>query len=351
MAQAFLTANSYLGLVVEATRGTLNTSGSPVYIPVTSPQLTPMQKFIRDEALRGSPNVVYNQIQGVRNDEYSFKSYLFADTGIHLLRSVLGTDTISGASAPYTHKINLLNAAATGSQPPSYSLLDFDGANGFVVLGSQADTYTLTFGAETAAEADVKFITNPYTSYTAGSIPTPFAATPTESGEFPIPAWDTTITVGGTASGGTVTGGTAFTYISSGELTIARKTAPIFTMGTQAPYANFAGPIEVSGKFTGVVSTTSDPWSTGTSATALTRANTPLVITLTDPNDISSSTNHSFTFQMSAVQFQNVKRTRGKEFVEVEVEFTANGNANDIGAGSGFSPMLATVVNAVSTAA
>ena len=148
-----------------------------------------------------------------------------------------------------------------------------------------------------------------------------------------------------------MTGGTQFKYISSGELKIARKTAPIFTKqgsSNNGPYTNFAGPIEVSGKFTGVIATTSDPWSTGTSASALTQSNQAIVISLVDPND--TAVVNSFSFQMSQCQFQNVKRTRGKEYVEVEVEFTANANSNDLGAGSGFSPLLVTVQNAINTA-
>ena len=153
-----------------------------------------------------------------------------------------------------------------------------------------------------------------------------------------IPAWDTTILVGGTP----------YTYISDGTLTIARKTAPIFTMGTQAPYQNFAGPIEVSGKFTAVVDSQSDPWSTGSGATALTRSPQSLVIFFTDPNDSSGGTQFSVSFTMTQAQFQNVKRTRGKAYTEVEVEFTANADATD--ATTGYSPIQANIINATATA-
>ena len=137
---AFLSANSYMGLVVEATRGTLPTGGTPVYIPVTAPQVTPMQTFLRDEAFRGSPTLVYDQVQGVRHDEYDAKFYLFADTFGNLVKATLGgTDTVTGSTV-YTHNIKLLNNAAVGSQPQSYSIFDFDGANQFVMTGAQADS-------------------------------------------------------------------------------------------------------------------------------------------------------------------------------------------------------------------
>jgi hypothetical protein len=278
---------------------------------------------------------VYDQVQGVRHDEYDAKFYLFADTFPNLVKSILGgTDTVTGAG-PYTHNMKLLNNAATGSQPQSYSIMDFDGANYFTLLGAQADSLSISFGAEAAAEATVKFFTNPYTSGTSAT--SPFSA-PSLSTVHMIPAWDTTITVAGTP----------YTYIQDGTLTLARKTAPIFTMGTQAPYQNFAGPIDVTGKFTAVVNSTSDSWSTGSGATALTRSPQALVITFTDPNDSSGGTQFSVSFTMTQAQFQNVKRTRGKAYTEVEVEFTANADATD--ATTGYSPIQANIVNATSTA-
>ena len=328
-----------MGLVVEATRGTLPTGGTPVYIPVTSPQVTPMQTFLRDEAFRGSPTTVYDQVQGVRHDEYDAKFYLFADTFGTLVKATLGgTDTVTGSTV-YTHNIKLLNNAAVGSQPQSYSIFDFDGANQFVMTGAQADSLNITFGAEAAADATVKFMANPYTSYT--SAPAPFT-TLSLSTEHLIPAWDTSITISG------INSGAALTYIATGELMLARKTAPIFTMGTQAPLVNFAGPIEVTGKFTAIVNSTSDAWSTGNTAEALTRSPQTMTITMTDPNDTTSATNHSIAFTMTSVQFHDVKRTRGKEYTEVEVSFTANANATD--ATTGYSPVQATIVNAVAAA-
>ena len=328
-----------MGLVVEATRGTLPTGGTPVYIPVTSPQVTPMQTFLRDEAFRGSPTTVYDQVQGVRHDEYDAKFYLFADTFGTLVKATLGgTDTVTGSTV-YTHNIKLLNNAAVGSQPQSYSIFDFDGANQFVMTGAQADSLAISFGAEAAADATVKFMANPYTSYT--SAPAPFT-TLSLSTEHLIPAWDTSITISG------INSGAALTYIATGELSLARKTAPIFTMGTQAPLVNFAGPIEVTGKFTAIVNSTSDAWSTGSTAEALTRSPQTMTITMTDPNDTTSATNHSIAFTMTSVQFHDVKRTRGKEYTEVEVSFTANANATD--ATTGYSPVQATIVNAVAAA-
>lgn len=331
----FLSANSYLGIIKEVTSGTLPTTGTPSWIPVSTPQITPQQMFLRDEAFRGSPTTVYDQVAGVRHDEVEFKSYLFADTFPVLAQSILGgADTVTGSTA-YTHTIKVLNSASTGSQPPTYSILDFDGANYFTTTASQADSLALTFGAEAAAEATIKYLANPYTSYT--SAPTVFASQSLSS-EHLIPAWDTTVSIGGTT----------YTNVTTGDLTINRKTQAIYTLGTQAPYDLFAGPIEVTGKFTFVVATNADVFTTGSSAYGLTRSPQAIVITLTDPNDASGGTQHSVALTMTTAQFHNVKRTRGKEFTEIEVEFTANANTTD--SATGYSPIKVVTINGQSAA-
>jgi Phage tail tube protein len=339
---AYLSSNSYLGLVKETTPGTTPSSApsdaSLQWLPVMNDvAISPMQTFLRDEALRGSPTTVYDQVQGVRHDEVDFKTHVYADSFPLLLASVLGSSDTKTGSGPYTHSIGLLNSPTTGSQPPSYSILDFDGANYFVTTGAQASSLALAFGAETAAEATVKFIANPYTATT--SLPSnAFSGGASFSTESPIPTWDTTISIAGSS----------LTYIESGELTLDRKTAPIFTMGTQAPFDNFAGPLEVTGKFTAVVNSNADPFSIGSTAYALTRNPQSLVITLTDPNDSTGGTQHSIAFTMTTVQYHDVKRTVGKEYTSLEVSFTANANTTDK-VSTGYSPIKTSSVNGTST--
>ena len=329
---AFLVANSYLGLAKEATRGTLPTGATPYWIPVTGPQVSPMQTFLRDEALRGSPVSVYDMVAGVRHDEYDHKSYLFVDTfPVYMAALLGGADSPTPAGGYYTHTIGLLNNAATGSQPASYSICDFDGANYFVMTGAQASDATITFGAEVAADVAVKWIANPYVDATTSAAPFTSLALGTNS---LIPSWETNIQIASSI----------LNYISSGEIKIDRKTAPIFTVGQQAPYTNFAGPIEVTGKFTAVVDTNADPFSTGSGAWALFRNQLDMVINLVD----STNSSQGIQIDMAATQFQNVKRTRGKDYTELEVEFEAIANTAD--AITGYSPIVATISNTISSA-
>ena len=340
---AFLVPNGTAGLIKEVTRGTTPTSGTVFYIPVTDATITPDQRFNLDGALRGSPidptdGGGYDMVQSVRTDSFDHKSLVYADTFPVYMKALLGgTDTVTTTTASYSHAIPLLNAAATGSQPVSYSWCSFDGANYFALPNSQAASLNLTFGAEAAAEATLKWVSNAYVDSTTA--PTAFAS-PSFTAEHPVPAWNSSVTIGG---------GSPITYIESGELTIDRKTAPIFTLGTQGAYSNFAGGISVKGKFTCVVASNADPFSIPTTTGyALTRITKAVVITLTDPNDVHTSINDSISFQMSACQFENVKRSPSKNYLTLDVEFNAEANTTDTA--SGYSPVTFTGVNGISAA-
>ena len=326
---AYLSANSIHALAKETTRGTLPVAGA-VFLPVLTPAMTPNATFLQDEALRGSPVLVYDEVQGVYHTEYDAKYPIYADTFPNLLVAVLGsTDAVTGAS-PYTHVIGVLNSASTGSQPPSYSLLHFDGANYFTMTGGQMASLDLQFSSEQTADATVKWIANPYVSATTA--PAPFTST-SFSTEAMVPGWSVAVSIASTS----------LAYIASGNIMIDRKTKSIFTEGSLSPYLNFAGPIEVTGKLTGLIASNSDAWSTGTTAQALTRSPQAVVVTFTDTNDQTAATNHSVSFTMTSTQLKMPKRIIAKEYTEVEVEFTARANATD--AISGYAPIKSTSIN------
>ena len=324
----FMTANSFVGLGIEGTRGTA--SSNVKFVPVTGPQITPQQKWLRDDAFRASPVDNYGEILGVRHDEYDFKGYVFADTFGVLAKGALGYEAISG-SGTYTHTFGLYNSPANASQPPSISIQDFDGSQTFQLLAGQVGDLNVKFTAEGALEYDSKLMANPFTKI----------ANPTTSfsTEVFIPAWDLTMTIGGTS--------TAVT--AEGEINIKRNTAPIFTaQGVNSPYRLFAGPANVSGKFTFVLEA-SDPilYNCSSNGYGLTAGTQAVVLTFTDP-----ASSHTVKFQMSSVQFEMPKRTRGKAYVEVETQFEAVANTTDAisGAGAGYSPIQIVTTNSVSAA-
>ena len=328
MGLAYASRNGYLALIKEATYGVTPSTGTPTFIPVAEDvALTLGQKFLANEALVGSPVMTIDQVPGVRSDDLSFKCGMYADSFPLLLVAALGgTDAVTGAG-PYSHVIKLLNSASTGSQPPSFSIMLFDGANYWTMAGARLDTLEVPYSSDGTADVSVKFIGNPATSAT--SAPTVFA----------MPSWSGVVMVPGWAFASTVAT-VSIPYIQSGTLTIDRFTAAIFAGGSQTAYVNFAGPIKVSGKMTAIVATQADPWSAASPAQGLTRDQVPVILTFTDPNDTNTPT---IAFTMSKVQFMEPKRTQGKAYVEVESNFEAIANATD--ATSGVSPIQTTTMN------
>lgn len=324
MSGPFLSAQSFNALGKETVRGTA--AAATVFLPISpNPTLTPNLTWITDDALRGSPVKTYNKIPSVRYDDFQCKGYVFPDTFPVLMMGILGgPDTKSGTVAPYTHKIPLLNSASTGSQPPSYTVVDVDQVTETTsaakqLAGGQLAEVQVTFATTGALNYTTKWIGNPYTEIT---VPTASFST-----EVFIPAWSATITIGGTS----------VAVLEEGKFTIQRSTKSIFTLGTQAPYQNFADVIQLTGDLTFLALGTD---STLTKALALTHQ--VLKLKFTEP--ISS---HTVTFQMSSAQYFNPKIVRSKEYVQVSTSFEANANTTD--AASGYAPITFTAVNAQST--
>ena len=318
----YTSVNSFVQIGIEGTPGTL--SSTLKTIPVSAPQVTPMQTFLRDEAFRGSPTTVYSQVAGVRHDEYDAKFYLYPDTFPLLAYATLGKDTVTGTT-PKIHTVKLLNAPTSGSQPPSVSIIDFDGQQAFQMLDAQASELKITFGAEAAIEATAKFIAQPWTEVsTPGSLSI-------GTNTF-VPGWDVALTIGGTSSA----------VLVDGEINLTRAAAPIFTSGQQNPYKTWAGPLDVSGRLKFVVESTDPLLLAANSKIALTQNTKAVVLTFTEP-----TTTYTTIVTMSQVQFHDAKRTRDKAYVEVDANFTAQANTTD--ADSGYSPIAIVSQNAVAT--
>ena len=324
----YASSSTSLQLALESVRGTA-AAGTYTSIPVQTPTVDPIVKFQDDDAFRGSPVLVYDAVALTWHTEVSFKGYVYPDTFPLLLIAAVGPDVVTGASAPYTHTVGLANAAPD-SQPASVTIQFTDGANQFQVAGAQLADLTVTGGSDKALEWTAKFIGNPWTVVTGKTF--------TFSTEALVPGWSVTTSI---AAG-------ALTYVSAFTLKIDRKTAPIFTQGTQGPFANFAGPCDVTGTLDALVNSAADPFSIGTSAYALYRGKEALVITCTSATDKSVSTYHSVAFQMTSTQFMNVKRKVDKIYDDLSVEFKAEGNTTDAVA-TGYSNIKPISINAVAS--
>lgn len=323
----YMSAQRYFGMAKEVTRGT-PVSPPTIWIPIApNPTLTPMVTWLKDDALRGSPDDQYDDIPLFRHDEFAFKGNVFNDTFPALLQATLGsTDTVTGTVAPYSHKIGLLNAVSAGSQPPSYTGYDTDNilegsASSKQFADAQMQELSISATADGALTYTAKFLSNAFTEVAA--------PTSTWSTELFVPAWNGTVTFGTVVS----------SVIATLDIDIKRGTAPIQTIGSQSPYRLFAGPVAVSGKFT-VIAEANDQ----TFTNSLSRIHTTMTCQFADP--VSS---HSVTFQMSDVQLTDPVVTGDKAWQEISANFVANGNTTDAVNG-GYAPIVTTTTNAQSSA-
>jgi hypothetical protein len=289
------------------------------FLPISPPTPKDVVKLSQDKGLRGSMVAEYGEIQTVKHSTFDFAGDLFADTFGFLLAGVLGDLTTTGSAAPYSHAFSVLNSA--DGQPPSYTLTDAYSVN------------TRQYPGAKFSDLDIKFSAEGLLTYAAKAVALPSVAiavpTPSFTGVAPIPAYIGTIAIGGTPS----------LSVLDGNIQIKRAVSVVDTVdGTQAPHALWSGPVSVSGKLTLVME----------DEVQLTN-----YLSNTQPSlDVTFQVGTGAALQqvklhMSQVAYQSADITRGKDFVELPLSFTAVANTTDIGASGGFSPIKCTLQNAI----
>lgn len=329
----FMSASSFFGLGVESTRGTA--VAPSYYVPVEAPKWKPDVTWLEDKGMRGSPTELYSEQAGVRHDEYDAKSFAFLDSAPMFLRAILGsTDTVTG-SGPYTHTIGQYVSVANGSQPPSYTLIDFDaGAAGATsarqMTSGQLSDLTFEFQSKAALGMTWKWLTSAKTDVAA--------PTQSYSTEIFVPAWNCAVTLNGTTS----------LVVEEGSMDIKRNVEAIHTLGQQSAYRLWAAPLVVSGKLTFIAETAvqqpAEPFVVATVILdATTRVTNVLKLVFTEP-----VSGHNMTLQMSQVQLKMPDPMRDKAYMRIACEYAAEANTTDAVNG-GYAPLKSATVNAVST--
>ena len=317
-----MVANSFAGWAPETTYGVAASIGT--LTPVDQPKVTPGVVWLDDSDFRGSPVKHYDQVPGVYKTTYSAKTFTYTDVYPHLIRAALGgvDTTASVAPGTFTHTIALINSPNTGSQPPSYTIQNTSVDANYQMLASRLNTLSVSFSAEAAVENTFEFICNNPTTVASVS-------PANESSQHIVPAWNCAASLANISS----------TVLESLQLDIKRNTVPIYTLGSQASYSNFCGPIEISGKISFVAELGETVYTN-----ALVRAQQLLTLALIDP-----VTNYSITYTLSAVQLENPVITQSKSFLEVMTDFVACADLSDA-VYPGYSPMKVVVKNNISSA-
>lgn len=308
---------SFLGIAKESVFGT--PVPATAYVPVSPPTPKHNVTLLDDKGLRGSMVDVYNQVAGPVHTEFDYAGDVFPDTIGWMLTAVLGDLTTTGASAPFSHAVSTLNNA--DGQPPSYTLTDYYAVATRQYPGAKFSEVGFKFAADNMLTYTAKAVALPSVTTT---VPTPsFTAIP------PVAGWSGAVSIGGSVQ----------PNVLDGEVTIKRAVNVVNTVdGTQAPWQLWTGPVSVDGKLTLVME----------DDTQLTNYLTTAQPAL-DINFASGAGAAAVQVQlhMTNVIYSAAEISRGKDFVELSVSFSARPTTADAGASLGYSPIKATVKNAV----
>lgn len=313
------TALSFLGIAKEVTPGT--PIASTQFIPVTSITPKDNQALLDDKGYRGSFVETYDQVAGVLNGSLDFDGDVFPDTIGFPLAGVLGDVVTTGASAPFTHVFSVLNTG-TG-QPKTYTLNDNYVAGNRQYASAKFSEVGFKFNADGLLTYSAK--TTTFGSVTAAAPTTSFTAIP------PMVGWAGVVQIGGITQAG----------VLDGEVTIKRSVSVINPVdGTQAPSTLWSGPVQVDGKATLIME----------DDTALTQYLTTAKPAI-DFNFTSGAGAGAVQLKlhMTKCSISAADITRGKDYIEVPITWTALANTTDVGASGGYSPIKVTVQNAVTT--
>jgi hypothetical protein len=315
---------SYLGIAVEATKGT---AVAPThFIPVMQNTLKPVDIVdpLYDTGLRGSMVNNYNYLQGRTRSTFDFGGSVFADTIGFPIAGIMGSVATTGASAPYTHTLSLLNASAVGadSQPVSYTLTDFYAADVRSYPGIQFHDFSLKFNADGMLEYDAKG-----TGFASEEVSTP---TPSFSTLLPTQVWRGTVSISGSTVANAV----------SGNIDLTRAVTPIYGIAsTQDPYQIFTGALEASGKFTFVMENDSQ---------LLNFLNNTQPAIVLNWNYGTGASEVQLQATITKGAYTTAVIDRGSDFVQIMVDINAMANTTDAGSSAGFAPIKWVLKNAFS---
>ncbi|BBB00573.1 hypothetical protein RVR_10572 [Actinacidiphila reveromycinica] len=311
------TFRSFLGIGLETTAG--EAVDATAFIPVKTMSPSDKLTLLDDQGMRGSMVQTYDKIAGPIWSEYGFDGDVFPDTAGWMLAGILGDIATTGAAAPYTHTMSLLNSG--NGQPPSYTLSDF-----YTIATRQ-------FAGLMFSEVGIKFSGDGMLTYsakaTALASTTADAPVPSYTGVPPLAGWVGQISIGGSSAA----------FVTDGECTLKRDITVVHTSdGTQAPYALWAGPLSVSGKLTLVMEDDTHYLN------YLNNSKPPLDITYSQGAGAAAV---AVGLHMSKAAYTAAEIGRGKDYIELSVDYEALANTTDAGTSGGYSPIKATLTNAV----
>jgi hypothetical protein len=315
----------WVGVARETTYGT-PVAAPTDWIPSNTPVWTPKPVIFVDDNLRGTMAPQAQQVQGLRSDTVTFKTFLYIDSTYFLLRSALGLpDVVTGTGAPYTHKTSV--QSGNNGQPAGTTVFYYDAqGKSWQMPGAQIDSIKITGAIGALVTVDVTYMGLP-----AIPIAPP---TNTPSLQQPDPSWNTTITVASTS----------MLNKSSFEWDISRGAYVVEAInGTQTPPAIGTGACIITGSIDAIYQGSTDT----DLVNLLTNVQPAMTIVIAPVGDAV----HTITFQTTVVAYDAIAISDGGgKYMQIKSTVKALTNATDVAGGGGLSNMLVSCVNTASAA-
>lgn len=268
--------------------------------------------------------VVLNASGGVSGTTLTFSNYP--------LRFAHGSGaTVNTVSGPYTHTFAVLNQNAgvggtNGAQPPTHTATDF--TNLTTTVGARSYP-SLCVGQLDLTGNSEGLLMGKVTGNSWQS--SPASSTPTNSTTFtvPLPAWNTTISVGGTA----------VTSIGEYAVSIKRELQVYWTeTGAQNPYIIARGTLDSSGSLKFTVPSNEDPLN-------LMLLNTQPTVVITTTNGQAGTNLLSLTITTHGADFIKSKPNRSGVLIGYDNEFRTHANTTDVGGSAGLGQMTVQLID------
>jgi hypothetical protein len=300
---------TYYGLAKEASYGVA--VNPTYYTPFKDVKPEDVIDYIKDQGIRGAMALTYNVISGIQHSTMDISTEAYPDiVGLFLL-AVMGSDTVTGASSPYTHAFKLARTA----QPPSLTHSYYDGTSIRQFAGHIVEEFSLKWAANATLEVSLK---------SQGKVSTILGSslTPSPTSTAPFAGWQFTAQLGGTNN----------LNLVGFDISLKRKLYVQHAANNSTnPTAIVASGLEVTGK------ATFDKADDTELNAFLNNTQPSFVLTGTQP-----TTNYQLILNMGKCAFLKDPIT-AKEVVQGDVEFEAIDNTTNLG------PIAITLVNAVAS--
>lgn len=305
--------------------GKETTEGTPVAPTMSVPwkELKPKDDLaiIADEGVRGSVVDNYGQSPGPRGSGLDIGGDVMSDTIGWPLVSLCPDLVVTGSSAPYTGVFSTLNTGDTQPPPQTWTLWDPVGT--WQYPGIHWSEPTFKWNADGFFQYAAKGIG---WGYLTGSTPTPSWT----SSPKPVANWSITNKLAG-----------AQVFVEDGELTLKRAVTAIRgANGTQDPYKLFSGDISVEGKLTALFESTTQR--------NIFQAGTAQAFECAYSQGAAAALN-SLILHCSQAVYTEGTPDYGSDYIKMPLSFKTSANTTDVGASGGFSPIKATLQNALAS--